>query len=358
MNSSEQFRDQMEKFQAAYKKFCYNEVMSEKFGSWPTNESEASAFDKIRNSLLSRFAAGTIALAGCDAPPKELPPEKPITQLDSTEEFVEAYMPSYSKFHIDGEMTPEEIRGKTIHLADDVSIIDDTGVYFYVVTKSDKTIEEIKDKLLRYPEFAHLKDQHGLKSFNIRSRHLKPGMKIPIPQMNSEREISDEQFRLDAHTALKQILKNDDYGATIKHILEKPGMTEEKLIKSLLAIAKQESGGAQIGQFEFHRYEGDNGHSEMSLGYGHVLMQGSGLKARKTLGMTEGQTFNITNATKLIFGFLVEKSKDDPTDLWDFFPFTEKNLEDFASFYNGKNWRSTNPDYAKNVWQYYKSARD
>lgn len=333
--------------------------MPERFSSWPKTESESTAFDKIRNSLLSRFAAGTIALAGCDAPEKSPPQEKPtITEIESTPEPLEEYMPSYFKFHPNGEMTPEEIRGKTIHLADDVSIIDDTGIYFYVVTKSDKTIEEIKEKLLRYPEFAHLKNQHGLESFNIRSRHLKPGMKIPIPQMNSERAVTDEQFCINATTGLKQILKNGEYGPTIKHILEKPGMTEEKLINSLLAIAKQESGGKRVGQFEFHRYEGDNGHSEMSLGYGHVLMQGSGLKARKTLGMTEGQTFNITNATKLVFGYLVEKSKDNPTDLWDFFPFTEKNLEDFASFYNGKHWRTHNPDYAKNVWQYYKSAQD
>lgn len=332
--------------------------MSEKFGSWPTNESEASAFDRIRNSLLSRFAAGTIAFAGCDAPEKTPPQEIPVTVLDSTPESVEEYMPSYFKFHPDGEMTPEEIRGKTIHLADDVSIIDDTGIYFYVVTKSDKTIEEIKDKLLRYPEFAHLKDQHGLKSFNIRSRHLKPGMKIPIPQINSERAVTDEQFRIDVRTALKQIFKNGDYGPTIKHILEKPGMTEDKLINSLLAIAKQESGGEHIGQFEFHRYEGDNGHDEMSVGFGHVLMQGYGLTARKNLGMTEGQTFNITNGAKLVLAFLVEKSNRETRDLWDFFPFTEKNLESFASFYNGKSWRTSNPDYAKNVWNYYTSAQD
>lgn len=332
--------------------------MSENFGSWPPNESKETAFDRIRNSLLSRFAAGTIALAGCDAPPKESPPEKVVAQLDATEEFVEAYMPSYSKFHVDGEMTPDELRGKTIHLAADVTIIDDTGIYFYVVSPSDKTIEQIKEKLLKFPEFTYLADQHGLKSFNILSRHLKPGMKIPIPQKNSEREISDEQFRLDAHTALRQILKNDDYGATVKHILEKPGMTEEKLINALLAIAKQESGGAQIGQFEFHRYEGDNGHAEMSLGYGHVLMQGIGLTARKTLSMTEGQTFNTTNATKLVFGFLVEKSKSETKDLWDFFPFTEKNVEKFASFYNGKKWRNTNPEYAINIWKFYCQAQN
>lgn len=332
--------------------------MSERFNSWPQSENESTAFDRIRNSLLSRFAAGTIALAGCDAPEKTPPQEMPTAQLDSTPESVEEYMPSYFKFHPNGEMTPEEIRGKTIHLADDVSIIDDTGIYFYVVTKSDKTIEEIKDKLLRYPEFAYLKDQHGLKSFNIRSRHLKPGMKIPIPQMNRERVVTDDQFRINVRTALKQILKNGDYGPTIKHILEKPGMTEDKLINSLLAIAKQESGGEQIGQFEFHRYEGDNGHDEMSVGFGHVLMQGYGLKARKNLGMTEGQTFNITNAAKLIFAFLVEKSNRETKDLQDFFPFTEKNLESFATFYNGGGWRTTNPNYAKNIWNYYKSVQD
>lgn len=331
--------------------------MNEQFNSWPQKDSDQTTFDKIRNSLLSKFAASTIALGGCGETAKP-PIETKQIQLESTPEHVEDFMPSYSKFHKNGEMTPEELRSKTIHLDDDVTIIDDTGIYFYVVTPADKTVEQIKEKLLRYPEFAHLKDQHGLQSLNIRSRHLKPGMKIPIPQVNAERIITDDQFRIDAETGLKQILINKSYGPTIKHILEKPGMTERKLINSLLAIAKQESGGKQVGQFEFHRYEGDNGHNEMSVGFGHVLMQGYGLKARKELGMTEGQTFNITNATKLIFGFLVEKSNPETKDLWDFFPFTEKNLEDFATFYNGGAWRTTNPAYAKNIWQYYKSIQD
>lgn len=331
--------------------------MSERFNSWPQPENESTAFESIRNSLLSRLIAGTIALGGCENQIEQ--PEKPrAVEIDATPDPVENFMPSYSKFHENGEMTTEELRDKTIHLDKDVTIIDDTGIYFYVVTESDKTIEQIKEKLMRYPEFAHLKDQHGLQSLNIHSRHLKSGMKIPIPQMNSERITTDKQFRIDAQTALKQILKNGEYGPTIKHILDKPGMTEDKLINALLAIAKQESGGEPIGQFEFHRYEGDNGHDEMSVGFGHVLMQGDGLRARKILGMTEGQTFNITNAAKLVLAFIVEKSNRETKDLWDFFPFTEKNLEDFATFYNGGGWRKTNPDYAKNIWNYYKSAQD
>jgi len=331
--------------------------MPEHFGFSPHTESESFSFEQVRNSLLSKLIAGTIAFGGCEN--QTIPPEKPrAVEIDATPDPVENFMPSYSKFHENGEMTAEELRDKTIRLDKDITIIDDTGIYFYVVTESDKTIEQIKEKLLRYPEFSHLKDQHGLQSLNIHSRHLKPGMKIPIPQANSERIVTDDQFRIDVKTALNQILKNGEYGPTIKHILDKPGMTEDKLINSLLAIAKQESGGEPIGQFEFHRYEGDNGHDEMSVGFGHVLMQGYGLKARKTLGMTEGQTFNITNAAKLVFAFLVEKSNRETRDLWDFFPFTEKNLEDFASFYNGGSWKKTNPDYAKNIWKYYSEAQD
>lgn len=320
--------------------------MSERF-SWPSKPQEQNTFEAIRSSLLMRFAAGTIALNACaperqiKAPPSQAVVEqKPIT-VDA--QFV---------FHKNGELTPEERADNTFSLAEGVTLLDDAGVFFYRVCKGDRTKAQISAKLAAYPEFEHLKTQtYRLESYNIPDSSLEPDMWIPIPRPNAERVITPEQFSTAANAAIDRILQDKLFGPTITHILEKPEMTRDKFIASLMAIAKQESGGAPLGQFEFQRFEPR--YRAYSYSIFHILMSGVGLKVRRQLGMTEGQTYNLENAMILFFAYVTEKSNQKTIDPADFFPPTGEAAERFATFYNGGAWREYTPDYATNIERYF-----
>lgn len=119
----------------------------------------------------------------------------------------------------------------------------------------------------------------------------------------------------------------------------------------MLAIAKQESGGKPIGQFELHRWEPHQ--SAFSFSLFHVLMKGAGMRARQHLDMTEGQLYHPKNAAKLFLAFLCEKSrKGKLCDPERFFPLM-KNLNSFARFYNGAAWKRINPHYTRHLRKYY-----
>lgn len=253
---------------------------------------------------------------------------------------------------------------------EDITLLEDSGLYFYKVTKWD-SISSIENKLQKYfgKKFSHLTQEevrNKLKWFNIPWRILRPGLLIPIPWDNEDRLISDKQFTNSCHEWINMIYKNDHYGKYVWAILDV--MLEQELIWLMLAVAKQESWWLPLGQFEFHRYEPHK--KAFSFSIFHILMKGPWLKARQTLWHTEWQMYNPVIASKIFLWFIIEKLtnwKDIPVDIfkknfkkifWDIKEKTSpKDFEKFALFYNWWNWRKTNPNYAINMSRYYNQSQ-
>ncbi|MFA5947019.1 MAG: hypothetical protein WC813_03260 [Patescibacteria group bacterium] len=253
-----------------------------------------------------------------------------------------------------GRLTKEEQPDRIKELPNGEVVFKDTGLTFYKVEPGD-TISEIRERLSRYPEYSHLKSQKvKLESFNIPPLELKAGMWLPIPMENADRLLTDEEFERYAKLAVKDMSENEGpYHKSVEKILRK--ISPDELVASLEAVAKQESGGKPIGQFEFHRYEPS--HDTFSYSLFHVLMEGPGLEARRNLDLTEGQTYHPQNAVELMVGFLVEKGEEIDVNPASLFPLDKGNhAEKFARFYNGAGWKRTNPDYTKDLLGYYKEA--
>ncbi len=341
--------------------------MPEKFftppAPWPHEPDERTAFEKIRSSLLNKFLFSTVALNACtpqakiDRPEIIAPAVKPAPSIRfETKPSDQLVDPEIFAFHKNGMYTPKELHDRTIHLAHDVTVLEDAGIFFYKVCPED-TISSIREKLAQFSEFSYLKNQTGhLQTFSIPAHDLHLAQWIPIPLERTTRIIEKSDFIKQTIIGIDEILNEPLYGPTVQHILDKTGMDKDQLVAALLVIAKQESGGAPLGQFEFHRWEGHDGHHEFSFSIFHILMSGIGLKVRRELGMTEGQTYNVANATKLFLAYIVQKSNRSTIDPADFFPFTPAKLERFASFYNGGAWKTGNPDYVNNVWRHYQNA--
>lgn len=340
--------------------------MQEKFPLTPTPPQQPSpehTYDSVmrrlsRTPLVANLAAAAIA---CSPAKKERPVEKRGTETvklvedsDKRDDFFKEYE--------GGRFTPEERVQRTKILRNGEVVFEDVGLTFYRVKKGD-TVASIREALARYQQFAYLSDQKmKLQSFNIPTHELKAGMWIPIPIKNTDRHITDKEFVESAASAIEKLKDDETYGEAVKTILARGGMTEKKLVASMLAVAKQESGGQPLGCFEFHRWEGKGSHNEFSFSMFHVLMSGPGLDARYKLNMTEGQTYNSENAVKLFIAFLVEKAKETSKGkaankkIAQFFPFTKKSLKNFATFYNGKGWRINNRSYPTNLMKFYKDA--
>ena len=251
-----------------------------------------------------------------------------------------------------GRFSEAEQAHRTRRLAHGEVVFRDIGLTFYRVAPHD-TIDKIREKLLQYPEFQHLRQQkEKLKSFNIPARHLKVGMWLPIPLPNEDREISDEQFALFAGRAVEDVLRHKEYGVSLKKYLAQAG-GKSALVATMVAVAKQESGGLPIGQFELHRWE--NHHQVFSFSLFHILMKDAGITARQKLNMTEGQCYHPQNAAKLFLAFIIEKGKGVKKAKDVFFPI-QKRPKQFAKFYNGKAWQRTNPEYDNNIVRYYWEA--
>lgn len=253
--------------------------------------------------------------------------------------------------HPEGEYSCKELANRTRKLTDGVFVRYDNDINFYLVQKGD-TLAGIKAKLAKFPEFAYLKNlsKVKLKSFNIPPKALQLGMWIPIPDSEGDEQMDEIMFKEFAALAIVELKANKIYGAKVEAIIKKVG--QSNLENAMLAVARSESGG-RLGQFADRRYEPD--HKCFSYTIFHVLMEGAGLKARKNLGMTEGQTLHPKNSVKLFLAFLLEKS--GRKDAARFFPLDE-HLEEFATFYNGGKWKERNPDYADKLGEYYEKSGD
>lgn len=247
-----------------------------------------------------------------------------------------------------GTFSAKEKAERTKTLENGEIIFEDIGLAFYQVQKGD-TINEIRARLSQYPRWEYLAHQTGkMYSFNIPEKKLQVGMWLPIPMESKDRHLTDQQFEAYSGDAVDDMQSNLFYGEAVRAMIE--ASSREEVVAALYAIAKQESGGLPLGQFELHRWE--PGHHAFSFSLFHVLMEGCGLKARKNLDLTEGQLYHPQNASKIFLGFLVEKSKERHVAPESLFPLDE-HLEEFAALYNGDRWRTTNPDYVDNVRAYY-----
>ncbi len=326
--------------------------------SWIERKAEeARAFQKTGEKL-ARVAAVATAMTGftSDTPNHQRAfshVEIPALHIESNPVFDK---PEFFKKYPGGEFTDAQRKARTKTLPNGEMIFEDIGLTFYLVQKGD-TISEIKQKLEKYPEYAYLKDQRvKIQSFNIPAKELQPDMWLPIPMKNEDRHLTDEAFEAYAELGIKNLNDNEGpYHEAVEKILGKVSPVE--LTASLEAVAKQESGGEPIGSFEFHRWEGHGDHHAFSFSAFHVLMEGPGLKARRNLDLTEGQTYHPTNASELFIGFLVEKCRESRKDPSSFFPFDKSNnAEKFAAFYNGSNWQHTNPNYVTDLLSNYSDA--
>lgn len=264
--------------------------------------------------------------------------------------------PEYFKPVKNGEFSEEERKQRTQILTSEtnsalkITVFRDNGLSFYQVATDNETKVSIREKLVQFKEFEYIENlpDHKLRSFNILDVSLTKGMLIPIPIPEDNRKFSEEEFLNHCHDGISSMLQHEEYGCQVAELLEKIG--EKELLAFMLTMAKVESGGLPLGQFEFHRYEKHI--PAFSFSIFHVLMAGPGLTARKKLNMSEGQLYHPKNAAKLFLGFLIEKSEGNPEK---FFPITD-HLEEFASFYNGKAWRSINPQYPDTLAKFHESS--
>lgn len=252
----------------------------------------------------------------------------------------------YFKFYPDGKFSDAESKSRTKNLGQGITIRRDIGLVFYKVVAGD-TIDRIKEKLAKLPEFSYLKTLSKVKilSFNIPPKLLQLGMWIPLPSSpDTKKELSDTSFIKYCDQAIDELKKNKIYSQKMTALELAVG--KGAIILAMTTTAKVESGG-KLGKFADRRYE--NGHKVFSYTLFHILMDGAGLKARRNLGMTEGQTLHPKNSVKLFLAFLFEKA--GKTDVARYFPLN-KHFEDFATFYNG-NWKGRNPSYPDQLKKYY-----
>ncbi|MBI5753573.1 hypothetical protein HZA40_00315 [Candidatus Peregrinibacteria bacterium] len=248
-----------------------------------------------------------------------------------------------------GNNVAKDASGSSETLAPGVTVRRDAALIFYKVIEGD-TLSGIKQKLSKIPEFAYLRTLPavGLRSFNIPPKVLQLGKFIPLPPKESPMKNLDEStFVENCRAALLEMKQNKIYGPAVKDLLLK--ISEREVLAMMLALAKVECGG-DIAQFATFRYE--KSHHVFSYSVFHVLMEGAGLKARKNLNMSLGQTEYPKNAAKLFLAFLIEKSKGK---LAGRLPLAG-NYENFATFYNGRNWPKSNPHYPLRLKKYYEQA--
>lgn len=324
---------------------------------------------KLAATLTAALALGE--MSGCGPDGTSPAAEQPLKEkksfsdcLPKTEATIFDGQPEFFESHLNGMFDESERNDRVKHYRNrGVTLFEDIGLTFYRVVKGDSK-EKIIQKLLALDNerFGHLDEQKTkLTSFNIGNKHLRAGMWLPIPLENKDRQLSDEQFLKYADQAVKQLEDHPKYGSSVKKILDKAGHLG--LLTAMLAVAKQESGGKPLGQFELHRWEPHVDAFSYSLF--HVLMnfryanghriEGPGLKARRNLQLTEGQLYHPNNAVKTYLAFIIEKSLEQRRNPEDFFPLNA-NRDKFAPFYNGGGWERINPQYLRDLIKYYGQA--
>lgn len=270
---------------------------------------------------------------------------EPLPMLDQPDFFEHVHDGKYS--------VEEKEAGKDI-LGSGVEIFRDVGISFYKVQPGDKTVQQIKDKLSQHNEFAYIKKiSRKLLSFNINDNELAPGMWIPIPPEKGAFKVSDDQFARFANQAIDNLEQNKQYGPTIREL--KRIVSKDKLIASLAAVSWQESKRGELSSPLYDRKRHDFSYSMMHI----FVNDGPGLFALDHLGLTEGQIYHPQNADELFLGFLVEKQLERPKniqlDLTSILPFdSQEKADNFATIYNGSAWTTKNPDYSKNIREYYR----
>ncbi len=285
----------------------------------------------------------------------------------------------YFQEHKRGNYTQKESEARVKVLGKGVTVFRDVGLSFYKVCNGD-TKDKIREKLVKYKEFEYIKDmpENRLSSLNISDASLRRNehMWIPIPIPEEVRQLSEKDYVSYWEKGIEELKTHPYYGKTVEKLIKKVGIDE--ILKLMIAVAKVESGGAPIGQYEFHRYEPH--HQAFSFSIFHVLMKGPGLMARRRLNLTEGQTYHPKNAGKLFLAFLIQKA-GDPSK---YFPLLngkkvdvrvrtsvvkkgkrrnvwtniniDENLSNFSSFYNGKGWKRNNVRYPFVLETYLKYA--
>lgn len=287
--------------------------------------------------------------AGRESVKIALPISEKIANQKQPETIFEKNKDYFKIFTTNGDFLPNERRERIKQLARGITVLEDVDLLFYLVKPGD-TISGIRASLAALPQFAYLRDQtRKIESFNIPPRELSAGMWLPIPLENEDRYITDEQFAVYAARSLLSLREHPRYSPFIREALKRT--SEQGLIATLVAVAKQEAGGQPIGRFELHRWEPR--YNAFSFSLFHILMTGPGLTARRYLNRSEGQLYHPEHAVGLFFGFLKEKNIE-PTSI---FPLDKKGST-FAHVYNGAAWRRINPNYVRNIYRYYKNAKE
>ncbi len=195
------------------------------------------------------------------------------------------------------------------------------GAYFYVAQAGDTyatvhtnltTIANADPDRFGYLlEYDYLDFPRG-RSLNIpNSARFNAGELIPIPLCLDIRRIDQYEFvEHHALSALEMMRNAEFYGPYVDYIIGEVG--EARLLAMMVAVAKAET-DSPIGSASLHKYE--SRYNAFSLSCFHVLMEqngegqdGPGLRARKNLQMSEGQTYHPLNACRLFLAYLVEKA--------------------------------------------------
>lgn len=316
------------------------------------------AFESFKkHARLFAMGATLSATPACEVE-KNCEPKESATMVETDISTVpeHAYYDANPAFHAhieNGEFSEDEKKARTEILQNGEVVFRDIGVTFYKVRPGD-TLSGIRQKLSKYEEFSYLDAQSPkLQSFNIPEKALQAGMWLPIPLENEKRIMTEEQFKHYAEQGIEELRHHEKYGKDVEKILQKISL--EELLISLMAIAKQESGGAPIGNFVYQRYEPHR--KTFSYSMFHIMNEGVGLHARKRLHMSIGQTYHPKNAVQLALVFMIEKARNFDKTADSYFPL-DKEIERFAVMYNGGHWQKTNPDYAKHITHYLQEARN
>jgi hypothetical protein len=305
--------------------------------------------NKYLRGLTTAFALGTVG-AGIETLRQESPgavisiPEENVSEQGEVRRFRDN--PEFAREVLSGEFSPEERASRTEEVMPGIEIFHDIGRNFYRV-QIDDTKESIGNLLSLFPEYAYLdKQKKRTVGFNIDEKFLHDVEWLPIPLCNQDRMISDEDFLIEAKQAIDELIVDEKYGEMAQKMIDKIG--EERFGATVLAIAKMES-GEHIGSSEFSLYDATN--KTFSVSPFHILLKGAGERARRNLNKTVGQMNSPKNAVKFVVAFMVEKM-GDPTAI---LPL-DQHYEQFATQYNGANWRKMNPNYATDLEGYYTKA--
>lgn len=330
-----------------------------KQSSWAPEQDKTSILQHLKRNkwvqslaLFWALSSSALSTTSCDG-------KKPDHQIEIASE-IPNYREGEARF-AQAQKWPRE------ELAPGVKVIRDIGMTFYIVEKGDN-LYSIRRKLSKIPEFSYLSDQsyiptdhsRNIKSFNIPAQNLVPGLFIPIPLSKEQREVSDEAFYHMSLQAVEELSEHKLYGEDIKELINAVG--KEAIARTMCAYARAETAqdwkhfSDQIGAVTLHRWEPHM--QAFSFSHYHILMEKNadrkspwpGLKARKNLGLSEGQTYHPVNGGKLFLAYWIEKNKtlnkDNKLNLANIFRIKNlKEAQKYGKIYNG------DASYGNKLWE-------